>query len=70
MAMVTPGVLQSPLCRALGVLDVMLQQAAAATPFSVSRSPSRASRRRSAQRFCVVVETHGETPLSRVSRVQ
>jgi hypothetical protein len=60
----------SPLRHALGVLDVMPQQAAAVTPFAVSSSPSRASRRRSAQRFCVVVKTHGETPLSRVSHVQ
>ena len=59
-----------PLRRALGVLNVMPQHAAAAMPSAVSRSPGRASRRRSAQRFCVVVKTHGETPLSRVSRVQ
>jgi hypothetical protein len=60
----------SPLRRALSVFDVMPQQAAAAMPFAVSRSPSRASLRRSVQHFCVVVKTHGETPLSRVSHVQ
>jgi hypothetical protein len=38
-----------PLRRALGVLDVRSQQAAAATPSTVSRSLGRATRRRSAQ---------------------
>jgi hypothetical protein len=50
----------SSLCRALGVLDVMPQQAAAATPFAATRSPGRSTRRRSAQPLHVVVETRGE----------
>jgi hypothetical protein len=50
-----------PLRRALSVLDIMPQQAATATPFAASRSPSRASRRRSTQRLRVVVGTRGET---------
>ena len=50
----------SSLRRTPGVLEEMPQQVAAATPFAASRSPERASRRQSAQRLCVVVETRGE----------
>jgi hypothetical protein len=50
----------SSLRRTPGMLEEMPQQVAAATPFAASRSPERASHRRSAQRLRVVVKTRGE----------